>query len=223
MKSMQIPVVSARFARQLSVGYFSRRHLMRRLISLLLLVTTLFQQALAEGLVPTVDGETFAKTSVAKPANGDRLFEFIRDEETFDKWTKLVAYRYQRLPGLRNDPIEYAFAMERVIRQQNPAAPVKVIKNEGSYEAILDFLTWPKDQSYMELNVFRFGKSKDGSAVVSVQLASRFVPPKPTFSQDGVNEYERQVKVIRDRRTSWIKHVIEADLQLIEAELLKER
>ena len=196
---------------------------MRRLIPLLLIVTTLFQQALAEGLIPSVDGETFSKTSIARPANGDRLFEFVRDEESFDKWTKLVAYRYQRLPGLRNDPIEYAFAMERAIKQQNPAAPVKVSKNEGSNEAILDFLTWPRDQSHMELNVFRFGRSKDGNAVVSVQLASRFVPSKPTFSQDGVNEYERQLKVFRDRRTSWIKHVLEADLQLIEAELSKER
>ena len=196
---------------------------MRRLIPLLLLVTTLFQHALAERLMPTVDGEIFSRTSIAKPANGDRLFEFVRDEESFDKWTKLVAYRYQRLPGLRNDPIEYAFAMERAIKQQNPAAPVKVSQNEGSNGAILDFLTWPQDQSHMELNVFRFGKSKDGSAVVSVQLASKFVPYKPTFSQDSANEYERQLKVIRDRRKSWIKHVTEADLQLIEADLLQER
>lgn len=109
---------------------------------------------------------------------------------------------FQRLPGLSNDPIKYAFALEQAIKQQYPAAPVKVSKDEQSNEAILDFVTWPKDQSYMELDVFRFGKSKDGNAAVSIQLASKFVPPKPIFSQDGVNEYERELKAIRDRRQS---------------------
>lgn len=192
---------------------------MNRLNPLLLLLAAFVQHALAADLIPSVDGEALAKRSVAKPANGDKLLEFIREEESFENWTKLVAYRYQRLPGLSNDPIKYAFAMEQMIKQVNPAAPVKVSRNEKSSEAILDFLTWPKDQSYMELNVFRFGKSKDGTAVVSIQLASKFVPAKLIWSQDSVNEYERQVKVIRERRQSWIKQATEVDLQLIEAEL----
>ena len=194
---------------------------MHRFITLLLLLTAFFQHALAEGVIPSIDGEAFIKKSVAKPTAGDRLFEFVREEESFEKWTKLVGYRYQRLPGLSNDPIKYAFAMEQMIKQQNPAAPVKVSQNEQANEAILDFVTWPVDQSYMELNVFRFAKSKDGNSVVSIQLANKFLPPKPTFSQDGVNEYERQLKAIRDRRQSWIKQAGEADLQLIEAELSK--
>ena len=194
---------------------------MHRFVTLLVLLTAFLQHALAEGLIPSIDGEAFIKKSEAKPGVGDRLFEFVREGESFEKWTKLVGYRYQRLPGLGNDPIKYAFAMEQMIKQQNPAAPVKVSKNEQSNEAILDFVTWPRDQSYMELNVFRFGKSKDGNHVVSIQLANKFLPPKPTFSQDGVNEYERQLKAIRDRRQSWIKQATETDLQLIEAELSK--
>ncbi|NNG24659.1 hypothetical protein [Telluria aromaticivorans] len=196
---------------------------MHRFFPLLLLLAAFCPHARSEGFIPRVDGEAFAKKSVAKPVSGDRLFEFIKEDESFDSWTKLIAYRYQRLSGLSNDPIKYAYAMQHAITQQNPAAAVKVSENQQTHEAVLDFVTWPKDQSYVELNVFRFVKSKDGNAVVSIQLANKFVPPKPTFTQDGVEKYQQQLMVIRDRRKSWIKQATDADLQVIEAELLKEQ
>ena len=158
---------------------------MRRIAQALLLLLVFCRIAVAEDVLPTVsvDGEAFTKKFVGKPPRGDKLLEFVRDSESFDNWTKLVGYRYQQLPALGNDPIKYASFMGQVVKQANPQANFQVLKNEQTNEAIIDFLTWPKDQKFIELNVFRFWKSKDGNAVVSLQLAYRFEPPKPALTQ----------------------------------------
>ncbi|MFA6061673.1 MAG: hypothetical protein WC736_03600 [Gallionella sp.] len=185
-----------------------------------LLLLAFCQVAVAEDVFPTVDGETFTIKLVEKPPNGDKLLEFVRNSESFNNWTKLVGYRYQQLPGLGNDPIKYASAMGQMVKQANPQANFQVLKNEHANEAIIDFLTWPKDQKYMELNVFRFWKSNDGKAVVSLQLAYRFETPKPALTQESVNEFERKGKELRERRHSWIKHATESNAKLIEGALL---
>lgn len=195
---------------------------MRRFAQVLLLLLVFCRIAFAEDVLPavTVDGEAFTMKFVGKPPNGDKLLEFVRAKESFDNWTKLVGYRYQQLPGLGNDPIKYATVMGQMVKQTNPGANFQVLKNEKANEAIIDFLTWPRDQNYMELNVFRFWKSKDGKAVVSVQFAYRFEPPKAAQTQEGKNEVERKGKELRERRHSWIKQATESDTNLIEAALL---
>jgi len=193
---------------------------MRRFAQVLLLLLVFCRVAVAEEVSPTVDGEAFAKRFVGNPPNGDKLLEFVRDSESFDNWTKLVGYRYQQLPGLGNDPIKYASAMGQMVKKVNPQANFQILKNEQANEAIIDFLIWPKDQKYMELNVFRFWKSKDGKAIISLQLAYRFETPKPALTQESVNEFERKGKEIRERRNSWIKQAAESDTKLIDAALL---
>lgn len=195
---------------------------MRHFLTSLFLFAALFQRALAGDLIPIVDSNALTKNAVTKLANGDILIEFIRAEESFENWTTLAAYRYQRLPGLSNDPNRYALAMQQVIKQANPAAPVKVSNDDHPDEAMLDFLTWPVDQSYVELDVFRFVRSRDGAGVVSLQLASKFVPQKVTVSQEGFNAYQRQLTAVRERRKSWIKQVESTDLRLVEAHLLEQ-
>ncbi|HJV76388.1 MAG TPA: hypothetical protein VJ654_19355 [Noviherbaspirillum sp.] len=196
---------------------------MLRLFRALLFSLVLTEFAFAAELVPTLDGEAFTSQFVGKQSNEEKLLEFVRPTESFDKWTKLIGCRYQQVPALGNDPIKYALAMARLVKQTNPQAPVKVSQNEQSGEAIVDFLTWPPDQSYMELNVFRFWKSKDGNAVVSIQFANKFVAPRPEWSQNGVNEYQRKLNEIRERRQSWIRQIAEISTLPIEEHLGNER
>jgi hypothetical protein len=195
---------------------------MRRFAQVLMLLLVFCRIAAAEEALPSiiVDGEPFTKKFVGKPPNGDKLLEFVRDNESFDNWTKLVGYRYQQLPGLGNDPIKFASAMGKIVKQTNPQAHYQVLKNEKTNEAIIDFLTWSMGQKYMELNVFRFWKSMDGKAVVSLQFAYKFEPPSAT--QEGAKEFERKGKELKERRNSWIKQVVESDATAIEASLLSQ-
>lgn len=193
---------------------------MRRFACFLLLLFVCRIAVAEDALLPvSVDGEPFTKKFVGRQPNGDRLLELVRDNESFDNWTKLVGYRYQQLPGLGNDPLKFAAFMGQIVKQANPQANFQVLENEKTNEAIIDFLTWPKDQKYMELNVFRFWKSKDGNAVVSLQLAYRFDPSKPAFTQESANDIERKGRELRERRQSWIKQAAESDTRLVEAAL----
>lgn len=192
---------------------------MRHFVQVLILALVFCHPAIADEMTPTLDGENFSKKFIGTPSSGEKLVEFVRDNESFDAWTKLIGYRYQQIPNLGNDPIKYASAMGQIVKRTNPQANFQILKNEKANEAIIDFLTWPRDQKYMELNVFRFWKSEDGKAVFSLQLAHRFEPPKQADNQESANEFERKLKEFKARRIAWIKQAAESDTKSIEAEL----
>ncbi len=180
---------------------------MKQLFSILLLFV-FTQCVLASDDVVIIDGESFANTFVGSPPNGDKLVEFMRKGETFENWTKLVGYRYQHLSRLDNDPQKAALGLERIVKQNNPKAQTRVITNKRTNEAIIDFLTWPKDGKYMEFNVFRYAKSLDGNAVISLQLAYRFTDT----SAQGI-------KKIKKIRAAWVSQAATYDMSKIHAYL----
>lgn len=178
---------------------------MRRFAQVLLLLV-FAQCVFAQEASITLDGEPFTKKFVGSPPNGDKLLEFVRENETFDKWTKLVGYRYQQLPVIGNDPKNAAAGMAQIVKATNPKAQSRVIVNEKTDEAILDFLTWPADQQIIEFNVFRYAKSNDGKAVVSLQLAYRFTDSSP----EGIEKF----KTVRD---AWLKQALAFDMKNVQA------
>jgi hypothetical protein len=118
-----------------------------------------------------LDGEAFTNKFTGRPPNGDKLIEFFRQNETFENWTKLIGFRYQQLPGAGNDPSKVALGMAMLLRAKgNPSA---ISENKNNSEAMIDFITGPQN-GFMEFNIFRYTKSTDGKAVVSLQLAYRF-------------------------------------------------
>jgi len=181
---------------------------MRRFAQVLFLLLAFCQSVFAQEAVTTFDGESFTKIFVGKPPNGDKLLEFVRESETFEKWTKLIGYRYQQLPMLGNDPEKAAEAMAQIIKSTNPQAQSRVIANKKTNEALIDFLTWPPDLEYMEFNVFRYTKSTDGKALVSLQLAYRFTDASP----EGIEKFKKI-------RSSWINQAAEFDMKNVHSAL----
>jgi hypothetical protein len=161
---------------------------MRRFTQTLLLLLAFHQCVFAQENEITLDGESFTKKFVGAPPNGDKLIEFVRENETFENWTKLIGYRYQHLPLIDNDPTKAAVGMAQILKNINPAAQSNIIVSKEKNEAIIDFLTWPADQSYMEFNIFRYAKSEDSKGVVSLQLAYRF---KPDNSPETIQKFRK--------------------------------
>jgi hypothetical protein len=180
---------------------------MRCIAQVILLLLFTIHGAIAQEVI-TLDGEPFTKKFVGSPPNGDKLLEFVRKSESFEKWTKLIGYRYQQLPKIGNDPRKSAAAMAQIVKAANPQAQSRVIVNEKTNEALIDFLTWPPDGKYMEFNVFRYAKSVDGNAVVSLQLAYRFT--------DRSAEGGEKFKKIRD---AWINQAVAFDMKHVHAAL----
>lgn len=180
------------------------------------LASTLF--ALLVGLqgasAQTIDGETFSQKFVGKhQANGDKLVEFVREDESFEQWTKLIGYRLQHAPRLDNDPQKMVLAMAQVLKQKHPQEAPVARTNKETGEAMLDFLTWPADARFVEFNVFRFFKTADGSALVSVQLARR-IPVSEFTEENG--------KKLAETRRSWLLQVLAFDKQEVERVLAEQ-
>jgi len=169
---------------------------------LLTLPLTFIQYATAQDSIITLDGESFTTKFVGNPPNGDKLLEFFRESETFDNWTKLVGFRYQQLPGVGNDPSKVAVGMSMLLKAKGK--PSAVTGNKKNSESMIDFITGPQN-GFMEFNVFRYAKSTDGKAVVSLQLAYRFTDTS-----------ESNVQNILKLRESWIKQAVAFDMKIVQ-------
>ncbi len=178
---------------------------MRIIGGLIFLACCFVQGAMAQNAPIVLDGERFEKQFIGSPPNGDKLVEFVRQTETFEKWTKLVGMRYQRIPRLGNDPLKVAQGMAKVVKETNPSANSKIIFNETTSEAIIDFLIWPPSGEYLEFNVFRYAKSDDGGGVISLQFANRLASDGPA---DAIDKF-------RSLRQSWVKQAAEFDMRIV--------
>jgi hypothetical protein len=156
----------------------------------------------------TLDGEKFTKKMIATPPNGEKLIEFVRESESFENWTRLVGYRYQKIPGAGNNPITVATGLAQSVKARRPGAQSSVIINKKSNEAIVDFLIRSADGAFMEFNVFRYVRSVDGNAVVSLQFALRFDDVSPQTAER-----------FRKQRQSWIEQAAAFDMNIVSAAL----
>jgi hypothetical protein len=114
------------------------------------------------------DGQTLLLAFDTKN-DDESLKEYIPRGEKLESWTKLASlHEYSKL----NDPKATVDALVRLLKQQNPRAPVAVITNAKTGDMIVDFVTWPQDASFCEFNVFRYSK-KPGGGLVAQQYALR--------------------------------------------------
>ena len=161
----------------------------------------------------TLDGETFTKKFVSGPPNGDQLVEFVRADESFEQWTRLIGYRLQHAPQIDNDPGKMVSAMAGILLKKSPdTSPLARVKKETG-DALIDFITWPADGRYVELNVIRFFKNAAGDGMVSLQFAHRV--PKAELS-------ETKGKELAEIRSRWTQQVMASTQQEIERMLIEQ-
>ena len=126
-----------------------------------------------------------------------RLMEFVRPEETVDNWTTLLAFR--NFPKL-DDPGQSAAAVGKTLQQMQPEAKYRLLEKEDGSEAIIDFLTWPADGSYLEFNIHRYMKKPGFPGLVSYQFAHKFSGPEPP----PLEEFQKL-------RAKWIEEMSQAE------------
>lgn len=193
---------------------------MRRFALTLVLMLAFGPFVFAAETAPMLEGEAFSTKLVGHPADGEKLIEFIRPTETPKNWTRLIAYRFQQIAVLENDPEKYAQAMAQLVKRGNPQANFHIEKNEKGDQAIIDYLTWPPDEKFMEFNVVRFWKAENGKGVASLQYRHRFVPPRATPGNPAnTEEVNRKAKEFHERRLAWGRAAAEADTREVETVL----
>jgi hypothetical protein len=158
----------------------------------------------ATDYAPVLDGVPLTQRFVGNPPNEDKLVEFIRQDDSFQKWDRLMAFRLQHLPQLHNDPKEAANAKIQFILSRNPEAKYMMYENKSTGEVVADFFTWPASPTFVELNIFKFSKNLDGQSILSVQFAKRYYE----VTADTVNE-------IKDLRKTWVEEAVKFPMQEI--------
>ena len=140
---------------------------------LLLLITPIALLRAQEKAAGTKESVSFDGTTLFLAATGDnraeRVREYLPEGQKFESWTKLASIR--ELPNL-NDPRAVAENVLRALKQQNPGAQSDMIQNRKTGDVIIDFVTWPPDNAFVEFNIFRYSR-KEGGGLVAQQYALR--------------------------------------------------
>lgn len=184
---------------------------MRPLLTLLVWLFFSLQSAAAQEPYIMLDGEVFSKQSVAQLSGGDTRIEYVREDETFDGWTKMVCFRHQTLPGIENDPRKAAAWMSQLVKAYNDQSQSNVIVNKETSEALVDFLTWLPETKHMEFHIFRFAKSAEEDAVESLEFTYRLTGETALDSEQ-----------FRKIRASWIKQAVAFDMDTVHAALAEQ-
>jgi hypothetical protein len=77
-----------------------------------------------------------------------------------------------------DDPLKFAEGLSRVTKQHNPVAQTAIIHNAEANVAIIDFITWPPDVSFVEFNVFRIEKSGAGGLIAYQYAVREYKDPR---------------------------------------------
>jgi hypothetical protein len=147
----------------------------------------------------TFDDVTYSRQFVGN-MNPGGLAEYVRSGETVDNWTTLVAVR--NFPKL-DDPSRAAAQLVETLKTSNPAARFQLLVKEDESEAMVDFITWPKDGAYSEFDVFRYLKRPGYAGLIAYQFAYR-------FTDTGPEATER----IKQDRQRWVEAMSRADFPI---------
>ena len=139
-------------------------------------------------------GETLNFASKAGNADGTAVIEYLPAGQNLEKWTKLAAvWTYAEI----NEPQRLAGAILDDLNKKGPDAAAHKNDSQNPDEAVIDFLAWPDDKSYVEFNVWKFRK-REGGGVVGEQYAVRdYTDPKKFVSELGPQR-EKLVKEMID-------------------------
>ena len=140
----------------------------------------------------TFDDVTYSRQFVGN-MNPGGLAEYVRPGETVDNWTTLVAVR--NFPKL-DDPSKAAAQLVKTLKASNPDARFQLLVKEDESEAMVDFITWPKDGSYSEFNVFRYLKRPGYAGLIAYQFACRFTDTGPDASERVKQDRQRWVEAM---------------------------
>lgn len=163
-----------------------------------LLLTVFLQPARAqESLV--FDGERYVRVHRERQSPGDRMAQFVRERETLGNWTQSIAiYHYTKLG---DDPTQAALELRDGVKAANPDAQAHLVVHSVTRDAILDFLTWPPDGSYLEFNVMRYAKDAAGKGLLAFRFVHRFTDAR-----------KEDAKAFTSKRLLWRDQVMEFGL-----------
>ncbi|MEX1117224.1 MAG: hypothetical protein WEB60_00380 [Terrimicrobiaceae bacterium] len=115
------------------------------------------------------------------------MTEFLPEGQDLKSWSRLTSIRI--FPKL-TEPRTAAAGLLRAVRENNPDAKSILVENPKTGDVIIDFITWPRDQSFVEFNIFRY--SKKGGGLQMEQYAQR------AYGND-VREFLIKLKTERQR------------------------
>ncbi len=125
------------------------------------------------GLVPVVGEEIYPVIAQVAGQEGVLAFQYVREGEDFENWTRSVTYSNYRVENIGDSPANLASLLIKRLDSQTPGAKYKLMSDKEGNVVLLDYLSWPAGKKFMQLNVHRIQKDDEGKGVYSLSYAVR--------------------------------------------------
>ncbi|WP_419786513.1 hypothetical protein [Pseudodesulfovibrio sp.] len=134
------------------------------------------QTALPEAI--TFQGVTMHKAD-EQAANGTFITEYIPKGETLKHWTHLFAVRRE---ASKLTPKERAAGFAAYLKKLNSQFRSQVLFDKKTGNTGIDFLIWPKDDSFGEFNTWKYMQGEPGW-LYSFQYGVRGYTDTPSYDE----------------------------------------
>jgi len=141
-------------------------------------------------------------------------FQYVRESEGFTNWTKTVVYSNYQLEHIGDETQRVAARLVEGLQQLNPGAKYQLLGDDEGKVLILDFLSWPPSQQYMEFSAYRIQKGEPGEGVFTLQFSVRL-----PFLRDVTEEVKTKLKNLR---ASELQQLMKYDMNKV-IQLLREQ
>lgn len=145
------------------------------------------------------DGETYVKKD-AQDSPEVRRVEYVRENETLDNWTKLIGIRNFKV--LEN-PKEVVLEFAKELKRDDPSSDPAMLISDDGMTAMISFVVGPKDESYGEVNIWRYTKVEGYPGLIAYQFAYRATPAT-----------DEDTKKLAKDMLRWTKELAETDFKL---------
>jgi hypothetical protein len=98
------------------------------------------------------------------------LNEYVQAKESLEHWSEMIAVRV--FPEL-NDPSEAASNVVSLLKAQQPETSCAMWRSENGNRVAVDFITWDKERTVAEFNVFIYQTNPNGKGLLANQYAKR--------------------------------------------------
>ena len=144
-------------------------------------------------VIPVINKEVYSNVVVLNGLEDTEVVRYYRENEGEQAWNRMVAYQYDYSDGAEATPKKTVTDLVTTLKNSDPTFRYKLSGDPEGRVYLLDYLIYPPDRQFVQLNVLRIEEVADTDGVVIVKFSVR-LPNLANLTQ----EQAKQIKMIRE-------------------------
>ena len=144
-------------------------------------------------VIPVINKEVYSNVVVLNGLEDTEVVRYYRENEGEQGWSRMVAYQYDYSDGSEATPKKTVTDLVASLKNSDPTFRYQLSGDPEGRVYLLDYIIYPPNRQFFQLNVLRIEEVADTDGVVIVKFSVR-LPNLANLNQ----EQAKQIKMVRD-------------------------